>query len=208
MADEERDSLITFVRHMKAALADKDIEKMLHEPTMELIKRMDNRVAVIEEVANENKSDITDIQGRLDEVEQKERATNMILTIDNNLETTTKTTVKNLLNDKLNINVNENEIKYVLRLGTNESKPTKIRVVFNDETRKKEIMEKKKQLKGKKMWLSDDLTPYRSNLAFLARKAAKERRIHDTWVTDSKVFVQAKAKDTPKRIQAPKDLPI
>jgi hypothetical protein len=57
------------------------------------------------------------------------------------------------------------------------------------------------------MWLSDDLTQYRSNLAFLARKARKDSKIHDTWVTDSKIFIQLNDKDNPKKIRTAKDLP-
>ena len=209
MADnDDSQGLLTFVRHMKAALADKDIEKMLLKPTLVVIEKMDSRMEKVEKETHENKQEIVEMNERLDEIEQRERSANMIITVaDTPGIEASKTTVTKLLNDKLKTNIQENEINYVLKLGNNDTKPTKMRVVFHDKDRKKDVMKKKKNLKGKKIWLSDDLTPYRSNLAFLARKACKDKKIHDTWVTDSKIFIQTNAKDTPKKIRTAKDLP-
>jgi hypothetical protein len=75
----------------------------------------------------------------------------MIITVADNPEIEiNKTAVTNLLNNKLNTNLQENELNYVLKLGNNNTMPTKIRVVFQDKERKKDVMKMKKKLKGKR----------------------------------------------------------
>ena len=40
------------------------------------------------------------------------------------------------------------------------------------------------------VYISDDLTKRRANLAFQARKLKRDKRILDTWVTNRKVLVK------------------
>jgi hypothetical protein len=41
----------------------------------------------------------------------------------------------------------------------------------------------------------------------MARMAAQEKKIHDTWVADNKVFIKQNDQNTPKRIWSKNDLP-
>ena len=71
-------------------------------------------------------------------------------------------------------------------------------------------MKEKKKLKDliwQKIWITDDLTLYRSRLAFLARTAVKKKRAAQTWTHDSKVFIKIKSDDRPRRVRRPEDIP-
>ena len=57
------------------------------------------------------------------------------------------------------------------------------------------------------IWLSDELTKYKSEIAYAARQALREGKIHQTWVHDSKIFIQKTAKDKPTIIRRREDLP-
>ena len=71
------------------------------------------------------------------------------------------------------------------------------------------IFKAKKQLKGTQViWISDDLTLLRNNLAFLARRAVKEKKAVQTWTYDGKIFLKIKEGAKPTRIRHPEDIPI
>ena len=87
-------------------------------------------------------------------------------------------------------------------------KPTRVRVAFNDQTVKDIVMNKKEGLKGQRdLWICDDLTQYRSNLAYLARTSKQRGNIADTWTFDNHVFIRKRAEEKPMKIQRPEDIP-
>ena len=79
-------------------------------------------------------------------------------------------------------------------------RPRAILIKFANRRIKTLVMDAKKNLKtnpytdqnGKeyKVFIQDDLTSRRANLAFLARQAKRSHRISDTWVSFSKVLVK------------------
>ena len=81
-----------------------------------------------------------------------------------------------------------------------EKKPRAILIKFASRRTKTLVMEAKKKLKSNpykdqngheyKIFIQDDLTTRRANLAFLARQAKNSQRINDTWVSFSKVMVK------------------
>ena len=56
--------------------------------------------------------------------------------------------------------------------------------------------------------MSDNLTPYRCKLAYLARAALKEGRATQTWVFDGKIFVKVEKNDKPVVIRYRWDIPL
>ena len=50
---------------------------------------------------------------------------------------------------------------------------------------------------GERIYMADDLTKRRANLAFRAREAKRSKQINDTWVIDTKIMV----KDCQNRIK-------
>ena len=73
--------------------------------------------------------------------------------------------------------------------------------------KKKEVMKRGPRLKDKKVWMTDDLTKLRSNLAYQARQAVRKNQIHQTWVSEGKVFVKEKENSRTKRISDKTQLP-
>ena len=71
-------------------------------------------------------------------------------------------------------------------------------------------MKNKKRFKDKDrihVWITDDLTAYRSRLAFLARLAVKEGHWTQTWCHEGKIFMKTKTDARPQRIVNPEDIP-
>ena len=69
------------------------------------------------------------------------------------------------------------------------------------------IFKKKKDLKGSGIWISDELTPYRDRLAYLARQAVKQNKALQSWTNEGKVFLKVDNVDRPIKITKPEDLP-
>ena len=69
-------------------------------------------------------------------------------------------------------------------------------------------MKKKSTLKNRQnFWINDDLTPYRSTIAYYCRKACKEGYAQSTWLTDSKVFIQMIGNPKGQKISLLEDVP-
>jgi hypothetical protein len=91
--------------------------------------------------------------------------------------------------------------------GGDDNGRSRVRVVFNNIEKKRQIMKAKKKLKGNEMWIGDDLTSYRSNLAYHARQAVKSGQANQTWVTEGKIFLKRTAKAKPETIHTIQDIP-
>jgi hypothetical protein len=101
-------------------------------------------------------------------------------------------------------------MNYVMKLSsTRDGQPNRARVVYNDKATKNDIMKQKTKLKNadQQIWISDDLTKRRSDLAFAARQAARHGKINMTSVHDSKIFVKKTATGKPSVIRDKSDLP-
>ena len=151
---------------------------------------------------------------RLDEFEQRERINNIIITGMRENHTSKKDVVKLMLT-KLDCMLNEKDIEYTLELKTNPTHPgtskqkLRVRVALKDKTVKDQIMKKKVKLgeANQDIWVSDDLTLYRSRLAYMARQAVKKNKLAQTWTHDCKIFMKEKPDDRPRRVRRPEDIP-
>jgi hypothetical protein len=160
----------------------------------------------IEEKDAEQDAEIDDLKLRMDEHDQRDMGTQMIVT--GLPGGSSKDEIITVLNEKLETNLKGNDVLYALKLGQS-SRPTqnRTRVVFKNKEKKEEIMGKRSKLRGTDLWLADALTPYRTNLAYLARKSLKAKTIEATWVYAGKVHIKRKGKDRPEVVRTPKDLP-
>ena len=68
-------------------------------------------------------------------------------------------------------------------------------------------MKEKPKLKGKDIWVNDDLTQLRSTLAYEARQAVKGGLAERTWVHDGKIFLKKFGEDRPIKVTRSKDIP-
>ena len=175
--------------------------KDLAEKGEEAEKRMDS----FDERLNQTEEKEKEKDVRLDKLEQKEKENNVIVSgVPTNK--TSKDGIRKLLNEKLKCNINSPDILFTSEINTEDGKST-VRVAFTNKDKRKQLMKAKKQLRGQSLWLSDDLTKYRSSLAYHARQAVKNGNANLSWVTGGNVFVKKTAKDKPKKINTLDDIP-
>jgi hypothetical protein len=55
--------------------------------------------------------------------------------------------------------------------------------------------------------ITDDLTPYRGKLAYLARQWAKKHENAGSWTTEGKIFLKVDQSSKPKRVMTEADIP-
>ena len=203
---------------MLRALANPKVYELINGKAMELMEKIDKRVTGLEEKTTklEEKSDKTAekcdqvmsevevLKRKIDDFEQRDRANQVILASEEKIGSNTEEVTK-YINDQMEANLSAEEVAYVVDLKAKEG--TRLRIVFKSPQTKYRVMKKKPKLKNKKVWVSDDLTARRSGLAFLARKAVKEEKIHSTWAWEGKVFFKSKANSAAKRLTDAAQLP-
>ena len=64
----------------------------------------------------------------------------------------------------------------------------------------------RKNLMGSAWWLSEDLTGRDQQIAYVARKAKKDKKIHNTWSLGGDIYIQARKDDKPLKISSVCDL--
>ena len=151
------------------------------------------------------------LEWKVDEAEQEKRVNNIIITgLDSNQ--ANKKEVATFLNDTVKCNIDIEDINYVLKLGRNDndsnsSNKLRVRVAFPNYATKEKVIKRRKILKGKQTWISDDLTPRKDKLAYLARQSVKEGRASLTWTYDGKVFIKTTVDGKAKKIAHACDIP-
>ena len=65
-----------------------------------------------------------------------------------------------------------------------------LKIIFADETAKSKAFAKKRNLRGKTIGLLDDMTMYKSKLAYLAREAHKSGKLLRTWTFRGRVYAR------------------
>ena len=164
---------------------------------VEGMKEMQKRVNKLEENDSKNDSEIDKLKTELVDLKQenKERNTeieNLQLDVDGlvqekkdkNLIVTglteqqlDKDSAIQILNDKLHKNIRKEEIEYVVKLkNARSNQPNRLRMVFRDKDRKMEIFKQRTKLKDsdQEIWLSDELTKQKNELAFAARQSMRD----------------------------------
>ena len=146
------------------------------------------------------------MKGQFDDIQQRDRDRNIIVTglQDEHL---TKDKAIETLNNKLGTNITSDDIDYTVILKTGDTQPNRLRIVFSDNGKKAKVIKQKKKLKDSQIWVTDDLTKLRSELAYEARKAVREEKISQTWVHDSNVFIKKTSNARPMKIRTRDDLP-
>ena len=105
-------------------------------------------------------------------------------------------------------NIRDDDVLYTLKMGKPEQVTKRMKVVYKEVTTKQQVSKLKTKLKKQNLWISDVLTPFRMNLAYLARKAVREKKIAQRWVYDGKISLKQVEKQLPKRFVNPRISPI
>ena len=71
---------------------------------------------------------------------------------------------------------------------------------------KNRVYNARTNLTGSNVWLSEDLTKQTEELAYLARKAKKEKHLFKSWTFDGNLFIQFEKKGKAIRISSQKAL--
>ena len=194
------------------ALKDREVAEVLTETfdksARKIVESLETRVEQIEAKDNERDTDIADIKLRLDLMEMQNRDKNIIVTgLPSDCKK--KEEVAKALNGLLGTRIYPDDIEQTYKLvkkGTDASTATRTRVIFKDKSMKTTVEKAKMKLKGKNIWVSDDLTAYRSNMAFQAREAVRNQTYEQTWVHDGKIFVKKTGHTRPTKLTSPGDL--
>jgi hypothetical protein len=185
----------------------KAFAKQIVKDLNEEVKELKTEVEGLKRQGSETKVRMDTFDNRLDKFEQNEKANNVIAT-GIPADKTSKEGIRKLLNNKLSCNIAPSDIQYTLELNKDEENAkSTVRIAFNNKDKKKQVMKSKKALKGNEIWLGDDLTKYRSDIAFHARKAVKGNKISQTWVTGGTVFIKKTENAKPIKINNICDIP-
>ena len=89
------------------------------------------------------------------------------------------------------LKIEEVTMSYVtkLKVRARDNKP-RVLVVFHQKVTKDAIYKARIRLKGKDVWISEDLTIKMSQLAYMSREAARKGHAHSSWTMNGKVFVE------------------
>ena len=115
--------------------------------------------------------------------------------------------VIDLMNNKFQANINGTHICYAIRLGRNDSRSTNgeemngpVCVAFETQKVREKIIRSRGKLKDTNIWIGEDLTPKRSELAFKARRAVKQKLIEQTWTVGGHIFIKIASNGRPRKI--------
>jgi hypothetical protein len=185
------------------------IEHLSKAFAKQIVQDLKSKIEDVEKKGAETAAKLTQIDRRLDEVEQRHRECNAIVT---GLQgSTSKEEVSRVLNEKLKCNTTSSDIVYILKLpgrAGQQNGHSSVRVAFSSVESKMKVMRAKKKLnRDDQFWISDDLTTYRSGLAYKARQCIKRGEAHSTWVAAGRVYIKLTEKSTPIRVRAEDDIP-
>jgi hypothetical protein len=204
-SDSDKMASDDFTKNLINALSNVEVKNLLSDAcTDKLTTRIDN----LEVSTKDTVKSMTTMKNDIDDLQQDKRRKNIIVSgVKKNK--TSKQDIAKAIQDTLKCDMTTNDIDYCFRISKPEQQTTRVKVVFKDIDKKLEIVKHKKNLKNAQsdIWFSDDLTPHRSNLAYMARQAVKDGKAYKTWTYDSQVFVQINEIDKPVKVRSAEDIP-
>jgi hypothetical protein len=164
----------------------------------------DSRTGQIEDLAKATTSSIEKIDTRLENLEQDKRCKNLLV---RGIDVGSNVRVASIecLNKHMQTKLKVDDIKYAIAIGKQSDKLVKLS--FNSTTTRDEIYKKRSTLKGKDVWVTEDLTPRNAALFFKARQAVKKGKAALTWTNEGKIFVKSTSNAKPTIISSENDLP-
>jgi hypothetical protein len=197
------------------------IKKMLEDDFSDMMvrkfkavcdERIEEKTAVIKtellEVRAEQgkqKSSIETVENKIDNLEQDKRLNNLMVRGINAGGRNLKQACITTLNQELKVKIKTADINYVIPVGKTEDMMAKL--VFSDMTKREEVYAARSKLKGKNLWITEDLTPRKSALFYKTRQCVKEGRAALTWTHNGKIFLKVSSTAKPKLVYTEDDLP-
>jgi uncharacterized protein YciI len=194
-----------FTKNLINALSNPLVKDLLRDACTDTLT---TRIDKMEVTTKDTVTTVSTMKNDIDELQQDKRRKNIIVSgVDK--DKTSKKEIAKALHDTLKCDVTENDIDRCFKISKPEQHITRVKVVLKDIDKKMDIVKQKKNLKDVRsdIWLSDDLTPHRSNMAYMARQAVKNGKAHKTWTYDSQIFLQINEIDKPMKVRSPEDIP-
>ena len=185
------------------------------EVIKEELKEVNEKIVQVVETSLKHESDIhkhdkrlKEVEKKIDDSDQRERAKNIIITGVPEGQYFVQKSIE-LMRSKMNIVVSRSDIKYGVRLGVekDDNKNLPVRIVFKEIETKTRIYKSRTKLKGTSIWIAEDLTPRRSELAFKAREAVRQNKAAQTWTFGGTIFLKTKSKSRPHKVATENDIP-
>lgn len=175
-------STITSQLSQKFKTYDEKIIKL--EEEIILLKNLNNE---INETKTEDKQRI--VEKKLDNVQQHIKNDNLrLIQIPEADDENVHEKVFNIFKNKMNVDINKSNIAAAYRVGKkNENKPRHVVVVFNDNSTKMRVYNKKKSLKGTKIVIKEDLTVSRVKTV---REASEKYGFKNVWTVNGHIFAR------------------
>ena len=164
----------------------------------------------LDEVLKENNSmkgslvivndSLAKIQKDNDNIEQYTRSDNILIHgipfIDNNAEKNLDKTVLDVINSNMtSVNILPSDISILHRVSrpssAPSSKPQPVVVKFTRKTVRNDVLHHRKELKGKRISITEQLTPFRSQMLMKANDLVRSGRLMAAWSQDGRILVKA-----------------
>lgn len=154
-----------------------------------LMAALDSKVKTLTTEVSQLKSQLMEANAKVESLEQYSRINNLRLYgVKEEKDENIMAVVTKVCTDKLNITVRPEDIDIAHRLRAKENGIRPIIIRFVNRTIKKLIYKNKSKLKGTKIVLKEDLTPFRVSLL---KKLSKVAPTNAFWTNDGIVFCKS-----------------
>ncbi len=120
--------------------------------------------------------------------------------------------IQKLAATKFEMNLNKTDVRDIYRLGRVTAKKNcrDMIIKFKKKSARDQFYNNRKKLTSNSVqpniYINEQLTEYRANLFFAARKLVKRRKLHSTWTQRGNVLVRKDESEKPKQIRHHKEL--
>jgi hypothetical protein len=194
MMDDDFSDMLT--RKFKK-ICDERIEEKTEEMKTELIN--------VKYEQNKQKDGLESVKIQVDNLEQDRRLKNLLVRGVHAEGRNLRQVCIETLNREMKTHLKTADIMYATSIGTPEDKLVKM--AFNDGMKRDEVYAARAKLKGKELWITEDLTPRKAQLYYKARQGVKQGLGVLTWTQSGKIFVKMSSNAKPKIINCEDDLP-
>ena len=177
-----------------------DAVSAVKDDLMKEIRSCRDEVSMLRRELHRKDEVICDLQNQVDHLEQYSRRENIRINgipEASDTEDTENVVVK--LSEALQVDIFRDNINRCHRVGRRGDHPRPIICRFNTTKEKDRMMQAKRKLKdintenlfgAKRIYINEDLTKVRSDIAAKARRLKAEKKIEDTWTSNGVIFVK------------------
>ena len=223
--DNDARMIDLMLKNMGRFMSTEGAQEAIKTATSESLKQIEGRLDTLEEkcqtlegTSNSHttrQDELAKAQGRLEEEidNLKQAQRNKMLRISGVLEEKEENIIDKVVDisrQKMKMNIQRSAIDSAWRLGAPGQVPRQVMVRFKEEATKREFYRKRISLKNctPMIFINEDLTPRRAEIAMTARKLMKEKKLNNTWTVDGNIFIKKGPESKPKKVLRLGDLLI